>query len=143
MKLYRIGNYFHRHKVPIVPRICDALIRLVHNCVVYSRTDIGGGTIFGYGGVAVVIHHRARIGTDCVIGPHVKIGGRSKSKGVPSIGSGVYLGTGSKILGDIVIGDNSIVGANAVVICDIPAGSAVAGIPARIIRKGISARDFF
>lgn len=143
MYLYRIGNVIHRMKVPFVHHIFNLLIRLVHNCAVYSQTDIGKGTVFGYGGIGVVVHKRAQIGKKCVIGSNVTIGGRSKSKGVPVIGDEVFIGTGAKLLGEITVGDNCVIGANAVVISDVPANSMVAGIPAKIIRTGIQAKDYY
>ena len=142
MKLYRLGNYFHGKKIPVVPVLANAAIRIIHNCAIYSETKIGKGTSFGYGGIAVVIHKRALIGDDCVIGTNVTIGGRSKSVGVPVIGNNVFIATGAKILGDIKIGDNCVIGANAVVIKDVPPNSVVAGVPAKIIRSNIDPKDF-
>lgn len=53
--------------------------------------------------------------------------------GCIDIGSNVFLGTGSILLGDIRIGDNVIVAAGSVVNRDIPSNSVVAGSPARVI----------
>jgi serine O-acetyltransferase len=142
MKLYRIGNYFHILNVPIIPTLVNGLIRLIHNCAIYSETSIGKGTQFGYGGIGVVIHKNAIIGNNCVIGTNVTVGGRSRIKGVPVIGDDVYIATGAKILGNIRIGNNSVVGANAVVIQDVPNNCIVAGVPAKIIKININTKDF-
>ncbi|URQ97582.1 serine acetyltransferase [Pseudoalteromonas sp. SCSIO 43095] len=132
MMLYRIGNWFYRSKIPLFPKVINLFIRLVHNSAVFSETKIGKGTIFGYGGIAIVIHKNATIGNDCVIGSCVTIGGREGS-GVPVIGNNVYIATGAKILGGIHIGDNVKIGANAVVLIDIPDNKTAVGIPARIV----------
>ncbi|MGK0247671.1 MAG: serine O-acetyltransferase [Oleispira sp.] len=142
MKLYRIGNYFHRHNIPIIPTLINGLIRLIHNSAVYSETRIGKGTFFGYGGIAVVVHKGAVIGEDCMIGSNVTIGGKSKRAGLPVIGDRVYISTGARILGDIVIGSDSVIGANAVVIKNVPPNSIVAGVPAKIIKSGIDSKDY-
>ena len=76
------------------------------------------------------------------ISPGVTVGGRSGSIGVPRLGDNVYIATGAKILGDIDIGDYVIIGANAVVIHSIPSGSVVAGVPARIIKTGLTPEEF-
>lgn len=143
MFLYRVGNYFHRRKVPLLPKIYDAAIRVFHNCAIYSSTEIGKGTIFGYGGIGVVVHKRAVIGRNCTIGSGVTIGGKSHSVNVPVIGDNVYIATGAKILGDIRVGSNSVVGANAVVVKDVPENCVVAGIPAKVIKENISPEDFY
>jgi serine O-acetyltransferase len=143
MTLYRIGNACHSKHIPLIPTLVNILIRLIYNCVVYSETQIGRGSFFAYGGIAVVVHKKAVIGNDCVIGSNVTIGGRSKSTGVPIIGNDVYIATGAKILGDIKIGNNCVIGANAVVITDVPDNAMVAGVPAKIIRTNIVSRDYF
>lgn len=135
MYLYRAGNFFYRKKLFIIAKIINGLIRVLYRCAIFSESSIGGGTKFSYGGIAVVIHRRTIIGKNCRIGARVTIGGRSGSSDVPVIGDNCYLGTGSVILGPVVLGDNVTVGANAVVLQSFPAGSVVAGVPAKLIRK--------
>ncbi len=48
---------------------------------------------------------------------------------------GASVGSGSTILAGITIGENAMIGAGSVVTKDVPAGTIVAGNPARIIRK--------
>lgn len=143
MRLYRLGNALHKKKVPVLPKVMNLLIRLVHNCAVYSETSIGKGTIFGYGGIAVVIHKRSVIGNDCVIGSGVTIGGKSNSAEVPVIGNNCYIATGAKVLGAVKVGNNSVIGANAVVVKDVPDNCVVAGVPAEVIKTGIDPKDFY
>lgn len=143
MILYRLGNFFYKKRIPILPSLFNAVIRLVHNSAVYSETEIGKGTVFGYGGIGVVIHKRSVIGQDCLVGTNVTIGGRSKSEGVPVIGDRVYISTGAKVLGEITIGNDVVIGANAVVINDIPSNCVVVGMPAKITRREINPKDFY
>jgi len=48
---------------------------------------------------------------------------------------GASIGSGSTILCGVEIGPNAIVGAGSVVTRDVPAGTIVAGNPARVLRK--------
>lgn len=50
-----------------------------------------------------------------------------------SVGSDCFIGAGSILMPGITIGDRVIVAAGAVVTKSVPAGSVVAGVPARII----------
>jgi serine acetyltransferase len=103
---------------------------------------MGGGTRLGYGGIAVIIHARARIGRNCLIGSCVTIGGKSGWYEVPQIGDNVEIATGAKILGPVRIGNNVIIGANAVVTKDVPDNCVVAGIPAKIIATNVNPADY-
>lgn len=139
MTLYRIGRRVRQWGIPVVPRLMDKLIVVLCRCVVPSRCEIGEGTELGYGGIAVVIHERAVVGKNVMIGPCVTLGGRSGIVGVPVIGDDVLIGTGAKVLGDVRVGDRAVIGANAVVLQSVPADAVVAGVPAKIVRIQVHA----
>lgn len=141
-KWYLVSNYLHKHKIPILPKFISYLIRFVFSAWLPYSCCIGEGTVFGYGGLGVVLHHRSVLGKGCHVDQQVTIGGTSKKIDVPIIGDNVYIGTGAKILGPIRIGSNVVIGANAVVISDIPDGSLVVGVPGKIIKSGIRMHDY-
>ena len=49
------------------------------------------------------------------------------------VGNNVFIGLNTIILPGVTIGDDCVVGAGSVVTHDIPSGSVVAGVPARVI----------
>jgi len=133
--LYRIANYLHKKKIPFLPKLIKYSIYLIFNSVIPYTTEIGPDSKFAYGGIGVVLHSRASIGSKVIIGQNVTIGRALDPEGIPTIGDNVYISAGSRIIGDIKIGNNVIIGANAVVTKDIPSDSIVVGVPAKVIKK--------
>ena len=88
-------------------------------------------------GMGVVIGETAEIGDDCTLYHGVTLGGTSWSPGKrhPTLGKGVVVGAGAKILGPIEVGDGAKIGSNAVVVKSVPAGATAIGIPARIVES--------
>jgi serine O-acetyltransferase len=142
VSIYRLARFAYLRRMPIFPRLLKALIFVGFNSILPYEADIGQGSKLAHGGIGVVIHPRAFIGRNVLIGQGVTIGARSRRTGAPTIGDGVYIGAGARILGNIVVGSFSIIGANAVVISDVPERSAVGGVPARLLRENVDIGEF-
>lgn len=67
----------------------------------------------------------------------VTLGGTGKARGDrhPKVRSGVLVGAGAKILGNINIGEGAKIGAGSVVLKDVAPHTSVAGVPAVLIGK--------
>jgi serine O-acetyltransferase len=85
--------------------------------------------------MGVVIGETAEVGDDVTLYQGVTLGGTTLNPGKrhPTIGNGVVIGGGAKILGNIHIGDNCRIGAGSVVLRDVPTDSTVVGVPGHII----------
>jgi serine O-acetyltransferase len=87
-----------------------------------------------------VIGETTEIGDDCTIYQGVTLGGTSLYKGVkrhPTLGKGVVVSAGAKVLGGFTVGDGARVGSNAVALKEIPPGATAVGIPARILHPDL------
>jgi serine O-acetyltransferase len=133
----------HNIGIPFLPKLLNILfVRLLFSCQIGLGAKIGKNSTLGYGGLGVVIHERAIIGNNVIIGSGVTIGGTSHHHKVPVIGDNCLIAPGAKILGPITIGNNSVIGANAVVIHDVPDNTLVAGVPAKILKSNIKISDY-
>ena len=112
-------------------RILTQLTRFLTGIEIHPGATIGRRFFIDHG-MGVVIGETTEIGDDVMIYHGVTLGGRSLKQGKrhPTIGNGVTVGAGAKVLGPLSIGDNSAVGANSVVTHDVPPESIATGIPA-------------
>lgn len=129
------------HLTPLA-RFVQGYMRIMFGVSLPPSVEVGADTTFSNNGLGCVIHPDVRIGANCTISSCVSIGCRSKQPEMPVIEDDCFIGTGARILGPVRVGANSVIGANAVVIDDIPPGSIAVGVPARVIRSGIKARDY-
>ncbi len=93
-----------------------------------------GRRLFIDHGMGVVIGETAVVGDDVLLFHGSTLGGTSMRHGKrhPTIGNGVMIGAGAKVLGPVHVGDGARVGANAVVVHDVPPGAVAVGVPATV-----------
>lgn len=134
---HRIAHWFYNKGLRFLPRFISAIGLFLTTIDIHPAATLGRRVFIDHG-VGVVIGETAIIGDDVLIYQQVTLGGVSTSKGKrhPTLESGVVIGAGAKVLGNITIGANSKVGANSVVVKDVPADSTAIGIPARVLKRG-------
>jgi len=102
-----------------------------------------GRRVFIDHGMGVVVGVTTEIGDECTIYQGVTLGGTSLTKGAkrhPTLGRGVIVSAGAKVLGGFTVGDGARVGSNAVLLQAVPPGATAVGIPARILQRSADAQ---
>lgn len=133
---YRLAHRLHKWNIPLIPRMISYATRIITGIEIHPAAKIGRRFFIDHG-EGVVIGETTEIGDDVLIYQQVTLGGTGKEHGKrhPTLGNGVIVGAGAKVLGSITLGNNVRVGAGSVVIEDVPENSTVVGIPGRIIKR--------
>ena len=136
MLVHRLSHRLWRSGFNWLARFVSHIGRGLTGIEIHPGAQIGRRFFIDHG-MGVVIGETAEIGDDCTLYHGVTLGGTSWNKGKrhPTLGKGVVVGAGAKILGPIVVGDGAKVGSNAVVVKPVPAGATAIGIPARIVES--------
>ena len=134
MLLHRVASALWHFGLRWLARWLSSISRLLTGIEIHPGATIGRRFFIDHG-MGVVIGETSIIGDDCTLYHGVTLGGTSWDKGKrhPTLGDGVVIGAGAKVLGPIEIGANAKVGSNAVVVKDVPIEATVVGIPARIV----------
>ena len=146
LQMHRVWHAFWRAGLRWFARFGSHATRFFTGIEIHPGATIGRRVFIDHG-MGVVIGETAEIGDDCTLYHGVTLGGVSWNQGKrhPTLGRGVVVGAGAKILGPFVVGDNAKVGSNSVVVKAVPEGATVVGIPARVVEhdKGEAARAAF
>ena len=144
MLFHRFAHCLWGARLRWLARFTSHVSRWLTGIEIHPGATIGRRFFIDHG-MGVVIGETAEIGDDCTLYHGVTLGGTSWNKGKrhPSLGKGVVVGAGAKILGPILIGEGARIGSNAVVVKDVPAGATAIGIPARIIEAEAAANGRF
>src|SRR6266853_5576185 len=130
--IHRFAHRLWRIKMRWLARFVSHCSRFITGIEIHPGAKIGRRLFIDHG-MGVVMGETTEIGDDVLLYQGVTLGGTGKVTGKrhPTLGNGVVVGTGAKILGNIRIGDFSKVGAGSVVVRPVPDRSTVVGIPGR------------
>jgi serine O-acetyltransferase len=142
LQLHRVSHALWGQGLRWLPRFTSHIARFLTGVEIHPGAVIGRRVFIDHG-MGVVIGETAEIGDDCTLYHGVTLGGVSWNQGKrhPTLGKGVVVGAGAKILGPFVVGDGAKVGSNSVVVKPVPAGATVVGIPARTVEPGNARGD--
>ncbi len=132
--IHRIAHGFWRSGLVLPARWLSHLARFLTGIEMHPGASVGRRVFIDHG-MGVVVGETAVIGDDCTIYQGVTLGGTAlnRAKRHPTLGRGVVVGAGAKVLGPFTVGDGARIGSNSVVIKEVPAGATAVGTPARII----------
>ena len=134
--LYRLSHFLHLCHLGVIGKLLSCLNQVLFGIEIASSCQIGPGLFLPHTHGTVI--GAWTIGSNVTVFQGVTLGARSLDFNPgpstrPTVGDGVSIGAGAKVLGGIVLGDNCRVGANSVVLSDLPPGCLAVGVPARVI----------
>lgn len=136
IRMYRRANWLWRHGHRFWARYISQRAVRKTGIEIHPAAKIGRRLFIDHG-TGVVIGETTEIGDDVTLYQGVTLGGTGKDTGKrhPTIGNGVMIGAGAKVLGPFKVGDNTNIAAGAVVLEGIPSDSTAVGVPARVVKR--------
>ena len=133
--VHKLSRWLWLHGLRWLGRLVSQFGRWLTGIEIHPGAKIGSCVFIDHG-MGVVIGETAEIGDGCTIYQGVTLGGTSLYRGEkrhPTLGEGVVVGAGAKVLGGFTVGAGARIGSNAVVVKEVPPGATVVGIPGRIV----------
>jgi len=136
VRAHRKAHWFYKHNMHFIARYISQKSAAKTNIEIHPGAKIGRRFFIDHG-TGVVIGETAEIGDDVTLYQGVTLGGTGKDVGKrhPTVGSGVMIGAGAKVLGPFTIGNNSNIAAGSVVLHPIPDNCTAVGTPARVVKR--------
>jgi len=133
--IHRLAHWFWMNGLRWLGRFTSHLGRWLTGIEIHPGAKIGSCVFIDHG-MGVVIGETAEVGDGCTIYQGVTLGGTSLEPGTkrhPTLGPGVIVGAGAKVLGGFTVGAGARIGSNAIVVKEVPPGATVVGPLARML----------
>ena len=132
---HRLAHWLYRHRAFFLARFVSQWNRFWTGIEIHPGATIGRRLVIDHG-MGIVIGETAEVGDDCLLYQGVTLGGTGKDQGKrhPTLGNGVLVGSGAKVLGPFTVGDNARIAAGAVVLSAVPEDCTAVGVPAHVVR---------
>ena len=134
LQTYRVANWFwNAGRQPMALFLQSRMARRF-SVDIHPAARIGKGIMFDHAN-GIVIGETTVVEDNVSFLHSVTLGGTGKETGDrhPKIRSGVLIGAGAKVLGNIEVGACARVAAGSLVLENVPPNVTVAGVPARVV----------
>ncbi len=136
LQAYRIGHWLWQQGRVTIALYLQSQISETFCVDIHPAAQIGHGILIDHA-TGIVIGETSILDDNISIMQGVTLGGTGKESGDrhPKVRSGVLIGAGAQIIGNVVIGEGAKVGAGSVVLNDVQPHTTVAGVPAVMVGK--------
>jgi len=134
IQTHRVAHHLYKQGRQSLAGLLQSRSSEMFHVDIHPAARVGKGIMMDHA-TGVVMGESTVVGDNVSMLHHVTLGGSGKS-GVdrhPKIGSGVLIGAGAVVLGNVRVGNCSKIGAGSVVIKEVPPRHVAVGVPARNI----------
>lgn len=133
---YRVSHFLWKEGRIELALYLQSLVSETFSVDIHPAASIGSGILLDHA-TGFVAGETTVIEDNVSILHEVTLGGTGKERGDrhPKVRSGVLLGAGAKILGNVEIGVGAKVGAGSVVLTNVAPHTSVAGVPSKPVGK--------
>src|SRR5688572_12782168 len=142
--IHKLAHWFWMRGLHWLGRFTSHLGRWLTGIEIHPGAKIGSCVFIDHG-MGLVVGETAEIGDGCTIYQGVTLGGTSLEPGTkrhPTLGPGVIVGAGAKVLGGFTVGAGARIGSNAIVVKEVPPGATVVAPLGKILEKTPEAERF-
>mmetsp|Transcript_1852 Transcript_1852/g.6077 ORF Transcript_1852/g.6077 Transcript_1852/m.6077 type:complete len:365 (+) Transcript_1852:55-1149(+) len=134
VQTHRIAHYLYKRGRTSLAILLQSRSSETFHVDIHPAAKLGKGIMLDHA-TGVVMGESTVVGDNVSMLHHVTLGGSGKSGGDrhPKIGSGVLIGAGAVVLGNVKVGNCSKIGAGSVVLSEVPPRHVAVGVPARNI----------
>ena len=136
LEAYRVAHWLWQGKRQTLALFLQSRIAKRFAVDIHPAASIGRGIMMDHAN-GIVIGETSVVEDNVSFLHSVTLGGTGKGSGDrhPKIRTGVMIGAGAKILGNIEVGAGARIAAGSVVLENVPPCVTVAGVPARVVGK--------
>jgi len=136
LQTYRIAHWLWQQDRHGMARYLQSRCSEIFAVDIHPAARIGAGILLDHA-TGIVIGETSVLDDNISILQGVTLGGTGKESGDrhPKIKTGVLIGAGANILGNVVIGEGAWIGAGSVVLEDVEAHTTVVGVPAKLVGR--------